>query len=42
MEIGFPTDVQHVAHIGWDGQNTNNPSWVNIYLTSYWLINNYY
>ncbi|KAJ8470315.1 hypothetical protein OPV22_024658 [Ensete ventricosum] len=19
MEIGFPTDVQHVAHIGWDG-----------------------
>ncbi|CAL9127954.1 unnamed protein product [Musa textilis] len=21
MEIGFPTDVQHVAHIGWDGFN---------------------
>ncbi|THU43957.1 hypothetical protein C4D60_Mb02t02330 [Musa balbisiana] len=19
MEIGFPTDVQHVAHVGWDG-----------------------
>ncbi|KAG1331498.1 CRIB domain-containing protein RIC4-like [Cocos nucifera] len=19
MEIGFPTDVQHVGHIGWDG-----------------------
>jgi P21-Rho-binding domain len=30
MEIGFPTDVQHVAHIGWDDQNANNPSWVNI------------
>jgi P21-Rho-binding domain len=31
MEIGFPTDVQHVAHIGWDGQNiANNPSWVKI------------
>ncbi|XP_038973174.1 CRIB domain-containing protein RIC4-like [Phoenix dactylifera] len=22
MEIGFPTDVQHVAHIGWDGSNS--------------------
>lgn len=22
MEIGFPTDVQHVAHIGWDGFST--------------------
>ncbi|XP_008792906.1 CRIB domain-containing protein RIC4-like [Phoenix dactylifera] len=21
MEIGFPTDVKHVAHIGWDGLN---------------------
>ena len=21
MEIGFPTDVKHVAHIGWDGFN---------------------
>lgn len=21
MEIGYPTDVQHVAHIGWDGFN---------------------
>lgn len=22
MEIGFPTDVKHVAHIGWDGLNS--------------------
>ncbi|ONK56227.1 uncharacterized protein A4U43_C10F5430 [Asparagus officinalis] len=32
MEIGFPTDVQHVAHIGWDGLNnvnTNMKSWNN-------------
>lgn len=24
MEIGFPTDVQHVAHIGWDGFNSGS------------------
>lgn len=28
MEIGYPTDVKHVAHIGWDGQSSNAPSWV--------------
>ncbi len=28
MQIGFPTDVKHVAHIGWDGPSTNTPSWV--------------
>ncbi|XP_072999659.1 CRIB domain-containing protein RIC4-like [Typha latifolia] len=29
MEIGFPTDVQHVGHIGWDGFNnvTSMKSW---------------
>ncbi|CAD5189457.1 unnamed protein product [Musa acuminata subsp. malaccensis] len=29
MEIGFPTDVQHVAHIGWDGFNgmSSKTSW---------------
>ncbi|KAJ6841282.1 CRIB domain-containing protein RIC4-like [Iris pallida] len=31
MEIGLPTDVQHVGHIGWDGSNsittTNMKSW---------------
>lgn len=39
MQIGFPTDVKHVAHIGWDGpgaanNNNNNaggaPSWVSL------------
>ncbi|CAN4113703.1 unnamed protein product [Withania somnifera] len=28
MQIGFPTDVQHVGHIGWDGQSVDNPSWM--------------
>ncbi|RWR88375.1 CRIB domain-containing protein RIC10-like protein isoform X2 [Cinnamomum micranthum f. kanehirae] len=30
MEIGYPTDVRHVAHIGWDGSGTsvNAPSWM--------------
>ncbi|XP_055831708.1 CRIB domain-containing protein RIC6-like [Solanum dulcamara] len=29
IQIGFPTDVKHVAHIGWDGPSTdNNPSWM--------------
>lgn len=30
MQIGFPTDVKHVAHIGWDGPSTaTSPSWMN-------------
>ncbi|XP_059298455.1 CRIB domain-containing protein RIC6-like [Lycium barbarum] len=29
MQIGFPTDVKHVAHIGWDGPSSvDNPSWM--------------
>lgn len=28
MEIGYPTDVKHVAHVGWDGPSGNGPSWV--------------
>lgn len=30
MEIGYPTDVKHVAHIGWDGPSGSGsaPSWV--------------
>lgn len=28
MQIGYPTDVKHVAHIGWDGPSVNSPSWV--------------
>ncbi|KAI3800309.1 hypothetical protein L1987_28396 [Smallanthus sonchifolius] len=29
MEIGYPTDVKHLAHIGWDGSSGNAPSWMN-------------
>ncbi|XP_019178545.1 PREDICTED: CRIB domain-containing protein RIC6-like [Ipomoea nil] len=31
IQIGGPTDVKHVAHIGWDGGEStadNNPSWM--------------
>ncbi|XP_058092797.1 CRIB domain-containing protein RIC10-like isoform X2 [Magnolia sinica] len=28
MEIGLPTDVRHVAHIGWDGSPASAPSWM--------------
>ncbi|GLT52599.1 hypothetical protein SLA2020_259310 [Shorea laevis] len=28
MEIGYPTDVKHVAHIGWDGVSGTPPSWM--------------
>uniref|UniRef100_A0A0D6R6S2 CRIB domain-containing protein n=1 Tax=Araucaria cunninghamii TaxID=56994 RepID=A0A0D6R6S2_ARACU len=28
MEIGYPTDVKHVAHIGWDGPSVNGQSWM--------------
>ncbi|KAK9672909.1 hypothetical protein RND81_12G134000 [Saponaria officinalis] len=28
MQIGCPTDVKHVAHIGWDGPTANSPSWI--------------
>nr|GMD23695.1 CRIB domain-containing protein RIC6-like [Ipomoea batatas] len=29
IQIGFPTDVKHVAHIGWDGPAAqDNPSWM--------------
>lgn len=31
MQIGRPTDVKHVAHIGCDGQSINNsPTWVGV------------
>ena len=30
MEIGYPTDVKHVTHIGWDSAaGSASPSWVN-------------
>ena len=28
MEIGYPTDVKHVAHIGMAGPSANTPTWV--------------
>ncbi|XP_022967557.1 CRIB domain-containing protein RIC7-like [Cucurbita maxima] len=28
MQIGLPTDVKHVAHIGLDGPSVNSPSWM--------------
>ncbi|CAM0905629.1 unnamed protein product [Alopecurus aequalis] len=38
MQIGFPTDVKHVAHIGWDGpsapakeKEAGAPSWMKDY-----------
>ncbi|KAL3624978.1 hypothetical protein CASFOL_031646 [Castilleja foliolosa] len=29
MEIGSPTDVKHVAHIGWEGSSGSAPTWMN-------------
>ncbi|KAI4349372.1 hypothetical protein L6164_009964 [Bauhinia variegata] len=34
IEIGFPTDVKHVAHIGWDGPSVNTPTWMNEFKSS--------
>ncbi|MED6162885.1 hypothetical protein PIB30_074695 [Stylosanthes scabra] len=34
LEIGYPTDVKHVAHIGWDGPSGNGPSWMNEFKTA--------
>ncbi|KOM36146.1 hypothetical protein LR48_Vigan02g229600 [Vigna angularis] len=34
MEIGYPTDVKHVAHIGWDGPSGTGPSWMNDFKTA--------
>ncbi|XP_015887869.3 CRIB domain-containing protein RIC7 [Ziziphus jujuba] len=34
MQIGFPTDVKHVAHIGCDGPSANTPSWMNDFKSS--------
>nr|ACJ85900.1 unknown [Medicago truncatula] len=28
IEIGFPTDVKHLAHIGCEDEKTNKPSWM--------------
>ncbi|XP_020100553.1 CRIB domain-containing protein RIC10-like [Ananas comosus] len=35
MEIGLPTDVKHVAHIGWDSPATGTaPAWMNEFKTT--------
>ncbi|XP_057959300.1 CRIB domain-containing protein RIC5 [Malania oleifera] len=34
IQIGYPTDVKHVAHIGWDGPSVNSPSWMNEFKTA--------
>ncbi|XP_062089012.1 CRIB domain-containing protein RIC10-like isoform X2 [Humulus lupulus] len=34
MEIGYPTDVKHVTHIGWDGPSGSAPSWMNDFKTA--------
>lgn len=34
IQIGLPTDVKHVAHIGWDGPAAESPTWVGITLPS--------
>ncbi|KAG6783781.1 hypothetical protein POTOM_009455 [Populus tomentosa] len=34
MQIGYPTDVKHVAHIGWDGPSINSPSWMTEFKSS--------
>jgi hypothetical protein len=42
IQIGFPTDVKHVAHIGWDGPSANStPSWVhaNLFRILYLIYN---
>ncbi|GAA0149426.1 hypothetical protein LIER_08601 [Lithospermum erythrorhizon] len=34
MKIGIPTDVKHVAHIGWDGPSADSPSWMKSFESS--------
>ncbi|XP_044484774.1 CRIB domain-containing protein RIC5-like [Mangifera indica] len=31
MEIGLPTDVKHVSHIGLEGASANQPSWMSTF-----------
>lgn len=37
MQIGLPTDVKHVAHIGWDGPSVEHPGWVIIYCLLFYV-----
>ncbi|KAJ0257999.1 CRIB domain-containing protein RIC9 [Hirschfeldia incana] len=34
MEIGYPTDVRHVSHIGWDSSPSCAPSWLHEFKTN--------
>ncbi|XP_043806986.1 CRIB domain-containing protein RIC7 isoform X1 [Manihot esculenta] len=34
LQIGSPTDVKHVAHIGWDDSSASKPSWMNEFQSS--------
>ncbi|GER46105.1 CRIB domain-containing protein RIC6, partial [Striga asiatica] len=34
IQIGHPTDVKHVAHIGWDGPAVDSPSWMKEFKSS--------
>lgn len=34
MQIGNPTDVKHVAHIGSDGPSADSPSWVILFFSN--------
>ncbi|OIV91173.1 hypothetical protein TanjilG_30395 [Lupinus angustifolius] len=34
MEIGYPTDVKHLSHIGWDGHSGSKPSWMSHFETA--------
>ncbi|XP_078428631.1 CRIB domain-containing protein RIC10-like isoform X2 [Wolffia australiana] len=34
MEIGFPTNVRHVSHIGWSSSPANAPSWMSEFKTA--------
>ncbi|KAL0888924.1 hypothetical protein Bca101_012907 [Brassica carinata] len=34
MEIGYPTNVRHVSHIGWDSSPNSAPSWLQEFKTS--------
>uniref|UniRef100_A0A7N0TP71 CRIB domain-containing protein n=1 Tax=Kalanchoe fedtschenkoi TaxID=63787 RepID=A0A7N0TP71_KALFE len=34
LEIGYPTDVKHVAHIGWDGASGTAPTWMHEFKSS--------
>ncbi|KAK8918344.1 hypothetical protein KSP39_PZI021436 [Platanthera zijinensis] len=34
LEIGYPSDVRHVTHIGWDSASSNAPSWMSQFKSS--------